>query len=99
MAQQVFEQLPLSVQLKDDATFDNYYTAENAEAVMHLQKASVGEGEQCLYIWGEPGVGCSHLLQAACHQAESVERNIRRVGGIFTSYFRKSGKSTADFSR
>lgn len=75
MAQQVFEQLPLSVQLKDDATFDNYYTADNAEAVMHLQKASVGEGEQCLYIWGEPGVGCSHLLQAACHQAESVERN------------------------
>jgi len=75
MAQQVFEQLPLSVQLKDDATFDNYYVADNAEAVSSLQKASVGLGEQCLYIWGEPGVGCSHLLQAACHQAESVNRN------------------------
>lgn len=75
MAQQVFEQLPLSVQLRDDATFENYYASANAEAVLQLERSSMGTGEQCIYVWGEPGVGCSHLLQAACHKAESVHRN------------------------
>ncbi len=75
MAQQVIEQLPLSVQLRDDATFQNYYAEDNAEAVAQLERASSGDGEQSIFIWGPAGVGCSHLLQAACHQAESAGLN------------------------
>lgn len=68
---QVIEQMPLRVQLRDDATFDNYYAQSSIEAVEHLKLMARGQGEQCVYISGAEGVGCSHLLQAACHEAQN----------------------------
>lgn len=65
----LIEQLPLAVQLKDDATLDNFYLADNALLVAQLRKQLQG-GERYLYLFGADGCGRSHLLQAACHQAD-----------------------------
>jgi DnaA family protein len=65
-------QLSLSVQLKDDATFDNFYAVEgqlNKQVVMALRQQLQPFGEQVIYLSGSLGVGLSHLLQAACHFA------------------------------
>ncbi|GAA6133451.1 DnaA regulatory inactivator Hda [Oceaniserpentilla sp. 4NH20-0058] len=68
---QVVEQLPLRVQLRDEATFENFYAKQDLEAVEQIKLASVQSGEQSIYICGGLGSGCSHLLQAACHEAQS----------------------------
>jgi len=64
----LFEQLPLAVQLRDDATFDNFYLADNRLLIEQLRK-QLSNGERYIYIYGASGAGCSHLLQAACHEA------------------------------
>ncbi len=64
----LFEQLPLALQLRDDATFDNFYVADNALLVDQLRRQLEG-GERYLYLYGAHGSGRSHLLQAACHRA------------------------------
>jgi DnaA family protein len=72
---QVVEQLPLSVQLRDDATFENFYAERAIEAVAQIRFAATDAGEQSIFISGPDGVGCSHLLQAACHEAQRRDRN------------------------
>lgn len=57
------QQLVLSVGLRDSATFANFHPGSNAAALHVLQKAT----EPFVYLWGAPGSGRSHLLQAACH--------------------------------
>ncbi|MET4693745.1 DnaA regulatory inactivator Hda [Endozoicomonas lisbonensis] len=67
-------QLPLSVQLRDDATFANFFSGQNAALVnmLDIDRQVPGiETEQFIYLYGSSGVGCSHLLQAACHQVDS----------------------------
>ncbi|WP_419836097.1 DnaA regulatory inactivator Hda [Endozoicomonas atrinae] len=66
-------QLPLSVQLRDDATFANFYSGRNETLVnlLDMDRSVPGiESEQFIFLYGPKGVGCSHLLQAACHQVD-----------------------------
>ena len=67
----LYEQLPLAVQLRDDATFENFYPAENALAVNEIRR-QVEQGEFYIYLFGSQGTGRSHLLQAACHAADQM---------------------------
>ncbi|MDR5901347.1 DnaA regulatory inactivator Hda [Halomonas icarae] len=67
-------QLPLGVGLRDDATFVNFHAGPNATLVGRLTQQLEQEGEPFLYLWGAPGVGRSHLLQAACHGASDQDR-------------------------
>ena len=67
----LFEQQPLALQLRDDATFDNYYAADNAILVAQLRRQLEGD-ERYIYIHGANGSGRSHLLQAACHRADQL---------------------------
>ena len=63
------KQLPLSIRLRDHATFENFYPANNQQLVTTLQRAALdGCDATPLYIWGVAGCGKSHLMQAACHQ-------------------------------
>ncbi len=39
-----------------------------------LLNTAEGHGDRNIYLWGEPGVGKSHLLQAACDSAAQAER-------------------------
>lgn len=72
---QVVEQLPLGVQLRDEATFENFYALQSQEVKLQVQLAAIGKGEQSIFIYGESGCGTSHLLQAACHEAQTHDLN------------------------
>lgn len=61
------------MRLRDDATFANYYPGANAVALGYVEHACEAEDQwmdAVLYIWGNAGVGRSHLLQAACLRVE-----------------------------
>jgi len=59
------QQLTLNIQLRDDATFENYFSGSN-EPVVHNIKSQT---EPYVFLFGDTGTGKSHLLQAACLQA------------------------------
>lgn len=66
-------QLSLSMRLRDDATFANYYPGANAVTLGYVEHACETENQwldSLLYVWGTAGVGRSHLLQAACLRVE-----------------------------
>jgi DnaA family protein len=70
------EQLALNLRLRDASSFGNYIAARNREAVERLQHAvhSLSSApnfpSSWLYLWGEPGTGKTHLLEAACRAAQ-----------------------------
>ncbi|TDQ39488.1 DnaA regulatory inactivator Hda [Thiopseudomonas denitrificans] len=66
-------QLPLGIRLRDDATFANYYAGANAAAQGYIERACHAQDawvDSFIWLWGKPGSGRSHLLQAACLRAE-----------------------------
>ena len=68
MIMQQTKQLPLSLHLRDDAIFENFYVGDNQQLMHHLQLlVSDQRIENFIYCYGEFGVGRSHLLQACCH--------------------------------
>jgi DnaA family protein len=62
-------QLPLGVQLRDDASFASFHVGPNAELLNCLQQVAVGEQGAVIYMHGPSGSGKTHLLQAVCRQA------------------------------
>jgi len=65
----VAKQLTLSVQLRDDATLENFFVGANANLIDCLKQLITVGNDRFIYIWGHPGSGRSHLLQACCHLA------------------------------
>lgn len=64
------QQLSLAVQLRDDATFENFLPQPKARPLLHaLQTQMQADGEAVIYVYGPRGTGKSHLLQASCHEA------------------------------
>ena len=59
-------QLPLNIQLFPETTFDNFVAGRNYVLINALQQAAT-EQQWCNYLWGRPGSGKTHLLQASCH--------------------------------
>lgn len=55
-------QLPLGITLPDSASFSNFLPGDNAAVLASLQSLT----EPLIYIWGKPGTGKTHLLQATC---------------------------------
>jgi DnaA family protein len=78
----IHPQLPLGFEPGELFTFDSFVAGKNAVAVgLARQMAASGysgaaESEQQLYIWGEPGMGKSHLLQASCNLAAKKQRTV-----------------------
>jgi DnaA family protein len=63
-------QLALEVQLRDDATLENYLAPAQAQPLLRALEGQLhAQGEPVIYICGPGGSGKSHLLQAACHLA------------------------------
>lgn len=74
------EQLSLGVSLNDDATFENFYApagSANERTLTLLRAQASGQGEGFIYLWGGSGVGLTHLLQAAGHQAQDTGFSIQ----------------------
>lgn len=80
MLQKVSAQLPLGLTLKDEATFDNFYSGQNAEIIAALKQTVSDKGERMVYLCASRGQGCSHLLQAACHYAQQ-----QRTSSVYLS--------------
>jgi DnaA family protein len=59
------EQLPLSVRLRDTARLASFVPGRNRE-VFELIAGGPATAPRVLWIWGRPGSGKTHLLQAAC---------------------------------
>jgi DnaA family protein len=66
-------QLVLSLPADPGATFDTFATPPNETAVHHLlelaARARRADTPRQVVLWGPPGVGKTHLLQAFCHAA------------------------------
>lgn len=69
MAPFLHPQLPLGFEPGELFTFDSYVPGSNTVMTSLAQQMAGGEDEQQLYIWGQHGMGKSHLLQASCHIA------------------------------
>jgi DnaA family protein len=68
-------QLPLGIALKPRVDFSNFIPGRNGEAVARLQQAQ----DPFIYLWGDPGSGKSHLLQAACRRQSSLQERCAYV--------------------
>lgn len=72
MSNNLHQQLPLRIGLRDSATFSNFFPAANAAASHALQQLS----EPFIYLWGGHGCGKTHLLQAACHEVSEKGKGV-----------------------
>lgn len=68
-------QLPLGISLREEARFENFILGENGLLYESLKSSAKGDGDPLIYIWGSLGSGRSHLLQAVCHEADSLYRH------------------------
>lgn len=57
-------QLPLPVSLRDGNTLDAFLPAVNPEALAAVRSLVAG-AEACVFLWGPPDSGRTHLLEAA----------------------------------
>ena len=69
------EQLPLQFEFRANKTFNDFFAGGNQEIISHLQNSVAGYGEVQIFLWGQEGLGKTHLLQACCHQAQSIKRS------------------------
>lgn len=70
-------QIPLPFAFPTEHRFEEFYPGGNAEAVQHLQLAAGGERvEPLIVLWGETGLGKTHLLHAYCRAAHRAERAV-----------------------
>jgi DnaA family protein len=65
-------QLSLGLELNYTKTLENFYPGSNLELVRAIEALLEGETENFIYIFGPEGLGKSHLLQAACHEAKRL---------------------------
>ncbi|WP_299495303.1 DnaA inactivator Hda [uncultured Shewanella sp.] len=69
-------QLSLPVSLPDDETFHSYYPAAgNDELIQCLQDCAQGKAKQAVFVWGPEKSGRTHLMHAACAQANDLGRS------------------------
>jgi len=65
-------QLSLPVQLRDEATVDNFLASQANQLLLDaLQHQLTVDGEPVIYLYGPTGSGKSHLLQASCHLSQA----------------------------
>ncbi len=60
------QQLPLPLGLNAELSFSQFWPGPNREAVEQLQRTAQGRGELLIVLWGGPGQGKTHLLNATC---------------------------------
>ncbi|MFA6408848.1 MAG: DnaA regulatory inactivator Hda [Gammaproteobacteria bacterium] len=59
-------QLALNIGLGDDVSFANFYLGDNANIVHALSSLDSNASSQLIYLWGNFGIGRSHLAKATC---------------------------------
>jgi DnaA family protein len=73
------DQLPLGVTLRHRRSFANFIAGPNAGAVALLRELlDRGQGG-IVYLWGAPGTGKTHLLEACCGDASFGDGRVAYV--------------------
>jgi DnaA family protein len=74
-------QLALNLRLRDDSSFDNFQPGGNRELVAQLRAlaAAPAPSTRPLYLWGEAGIGKTHLLEAVCRHAHVAGERVAYV--------------------
>lgn len=67
-------QLTLGVRLRDEARWNNFHGVRNARPAEMLRNACEQPLRGVVAVCGDQDTGKSHLLQAACYQAEQAGR-------------------------
>lgn len=80
-------QLALDLGTPPPARFSNFVRGANSEALTVLRALpewlAIGDralGQRMIYLWGEPGSGRSHLLQACCAETQELGLGARYLG-------------------
>ncbi len=73
-------QLPVQFEFNTQQTFRNYYPSVNQEIVTHLQTAITQRSELLIFLWGDSGLGKSHLLYASCQLAHELGQSSFFIG-------------------
>ena len=68
------DQIPLPFGRFDRYDFGLYLPGGNREALAYLEGLAAGESAGNVHLWGGPGTGKSHLLQAVCTRAAALGR-------------------------
>jgi DnaA-homolog protein len=68
-------QIPLALGIRERPGFDLFVTGENHVVVESLKNISKG----AMYLWAQPGNGISHLLLAACTQANEQGKQVAYI--------------------
>ena len=68
------QQLTLDVRLREQPSFTNFIVGENEQLLNSLQAVSCAPAASMVYLWGQLGCGRTHLLQASCVAAESLNQ-------------------------
>ena len=74
------QQLSLGVSLNDDATFKNFYAptaTPNTQILSALRLQIETANEPFIFLWGAAGCGLTHLLQGACHHAQTLKKSFQ----------------------
>ena len=72
------QQLALRFPLRPRSRFEHFVVGANSAPVERLRTQTVGF--ECLWLFGSPGVGKTHLLQATCHAvADAAYLPARRI--------------------
>lgn len=69
-------QLPLAIQLNDEATLADFCWGNNALLHQQVNQSINGAGERLIYLWGVKGSGKSHLLQACCQAVSAHQSSV-----------------------
>ncbi len=73
-------QLALPISPPPEPTLDNFVPGANVEVLVRLRDLAAGAlAESVLYLWGEPGSGRSHLLQASARPGLTVADDVERL--------------------
>ncbi|TAN50667.1 MAG: DnaA regulatory inactivator Hda [Methylococcaceae bacterium] len=67
-------QVPLPFHLDPEQSFAAYVAGSNSTVLAALQATATGSGDALVYLWGESGLGKSHLLNACCQAAQAAGR-------------------------
>ena len=96
------QQIPFAFPLRSRATFSNFVVENNAELVQSLtalknpglNPAIPPGAARTVWIWGEAGLGRTHLLNACCHWFNTKQA---KVAYIPTADWQSQGDSFAGY--
>ena len=74
-------QLALPMQTPPAPSLENFVAGANGELLARLRELAAGRcAEAVVYLWGPPGSGRSHLLQASARPGVTLADDVERLG-------------------